>query len=190
MEIVRSPETDQIFNRAYELVIIMNEISFALGNDVTANAETVNLGPENAVGDTHAFISGVSASLLAFVVFGTTKAFRDYFYRKLVPRSLRRKLHRRTMIPSVAIRRPEPQQQMRRPSRAAAPPISPALLTPPTDCFELDGGEGGLGRKRNVHDSVHELAMPTPTYSTFDLHKADPGVEEDEWPMLKTKTPK
>lgn len=55
-----------------------------------------NLSPKIAVGDIVAFIPGVSASLLAFIVFGTTKAFQDYFYRSLAPRSVGRRC-RQTM---------------------------------------------------------------------------------------------
>lgn len=41
------------------------------------------------------YLSGVSPSMLAFIVFGTTKTFQRKMYRTFVPRSLRKRIGRR-----------------------------------------------------------------------------------------------
>lgn len=51
-----------------------------------------DLSAERARSDFIIFMPGVSASLLSFVVFGTTKVFRDYMWHKLVPRIIQRRL--------------------------------------------------------------------------------------------------
>ncbi|KAF3767427.1 hypothetical protein M406DRAFT_239760, partial [Cryphonectria parasitica EP155] len=81
---------------AYELVVILAEVSFAVGTDEIASDENVDLTVSDAITDCKSFLPGVTASILAFLVFGTTKTFSEFFYRKLVPRTIRRKLHRRS----------------------------------------------------------------------------------------------
>lgn len=129
----------------------------------------------HAIADIKSFIPGVSACLLAFIVFGTTKAFRDYFYHKLVPRRIRRKIRNRSSKnPSLTIDFP------RGASTAAlrSPGLSPGMPRSPGECYEMDGGESGLGPGRG---GMYELSVPTPTYqSTFDVHHKD--EDDDVWP--------
>ncbi|KAJ4425151.1 hypothetical protein N0V82_000206 [Gnomoniopsis sp. IMI 355080] len=158
---------------AYQLVIISSEINFALGNDETASHNTVNLHASNAIADIKSFIPGVSACILAFIVFGTTKAFRDYFYHKLVPRSIRRKIrNRKSKSPSLTIEFPRGASTaaLRSPGQSPGMPRSPGI-----ECFEMDGGESGLGRT-----NTYELPAPTPTYqSTFETQHKD--VDDNFW---------
>lgn len=162
--------------RAYQLVIISSEINFALGNDETASQTTVNLHPSHAISDVKNFLPGVSACILAFIVFGTTKAFRDYFYQKLVPRSIRRKIrNRKSKSPSLTIQFPRGASTaaLRSPGQSPGMPRSPGI-----ECFEMDGGESGLGTGRS---NTYELPVPTPTYqSTFDVPHKD--ADDDKWP--------
>lgn len=165
-----------ILCRTYQLLIIASEINFALGNDETASEETVNLHASHAITDIKGFLPGVSACLLAFIVFGTTKAFRDYFYHKLVPRCIRRKIHNRnSKNPSLTIQFPRGASTaaLRSPGQSPGMPRSPGV-----ECFEMDGGESGLGPGRG---SLYELPVPTPTYQTvFEVqHKEE---NEDRWP--------
>lgn len=183
-------------------MVILSEISNALNNDETLGSTTVNLHTSNAISDIQTFLPGVSASILAFVVFGTTKAFRDYFYRKFVPRRIRRvrALSRRSKGLSIGA---QPQGPARRPSRptdstmhppahrrtstaVAIPWYQPPSPSPRAECFELDGGEAGFGHHGAM--GTHELAMPTPTHSTFELQKQ--GDDDDRLPILKVKPPR
>lgn len=188
------------FNSAFHMVIILSEVGNALSNDRTAEDTTADLRADRAVSDVQNFLPGVCGSLLAFVVFGTTKAFRDYFYRRLVPRCLRRKLANRSKSPSLiaplpaAPRRPSrptdstmypPAARMTpwRTSAAAFYPNGPGATSPGVECFELDGCEAELRHERG---DIHELPMPTPTHSTFELHKQG-DEDEDHWPILNNK---
>lgn len=49
---------------------------------------------KRALSSVRGYLSGVSPSLLAFIVFGTTKTFQKKMYRTFVPRFLRRGSHR------------------------------------------------------------------------------------------------
>lgn len=184
-------------------MVILSEISNALDNDETLGNKTVDLHTSHAVSDIQVFIPGVSASILAFVVFGTTKAFRDYFYRKFVPRRIRRAraLSRRSKRlseietqPQGPARRPSrptdstmyPPAKHRRTSTAVAVPwYQPPSPSPRVECFELDGGETGFGQQKTM--DTYELAMPTPSNATFEPPKQ--GDDDDQSPILKVKPP-
>lgn len=123
----------------------------------------MNLSYQRAIGDVLTFLPGVSASLLAFIVFGTTKSFRDYFYRKLVPRSIRRRWRTTLRTPPVV----------------SIPARYPIPDTPgQSEFFELDGGESGLGPGIRQHDSR------SPGVSSVSFAGKGP---EDEFPILSIR---
>ncbi|PSS02295.1 hypothetical protein BD289DRAFT_478952 [Coniella lustricola] len=167
---------------AFELVTIMSEIAFAIGTTLIAQDEIVNLRPSHAITDVTSFVPGVSASILAFVVFGTTKVFRDFFYTKLVPQCIRCRLERRTKIPPV-ISSPW-QDHRQRNSLQQAPDllISPVLVLPSGESFEMSNEHGGLARKLSMRDGIHEVSTPTPSSSTF---KIDHVGDDDQHPILE-----
>ncbi|UQC89506.1 uncharacterized protein CLUP02_15037 [Colletotrichum lupini] len=70
-------------------------ISSAKQNSRDSLSESPDLSTERLHLDLILFLPGVSASLLTFVVFGTTKTFRDYLVARLVPRRLRERNSRR-----------------------------------------------------------------------------------------------
>lgn len=148
---------------AFQLVVISNEISFARDNGKDSQGSVVNLSYQRAIGDVLTFLPGVSASLLAFIVFGTTKSFRDYFYRELVPRSIRRRWRKTLRSPPVV----------------AIPARYPIPDTPgQSEFFELDGGESGLG------PGIHQHASRSPGVSSVSF--AGKG-QEDEFPILSIR---
>lgn len=176
---------------AFQLIVILQEIAFATQNTLTNSDETVNLEAGHAIVDAQSFLPGVSASMLAFIVFGTTKAFRDFFYIKLVPRCIRKRIRARVKSkrPSVANGAVRPPAQLRNPVRRdsdiAEDLQSPKFMGPlsgRSECFELEEGEVGL---RPGTGMAYELAVPTPTHSTFEMQKS--GVEEDQWPILNNQ---
>lgn len=143
--------------RAFQMVVILSEVSFAARNSSDFLEELLDVSSEAAISDFKGFIAGVSASLLAFIVFGTTRTFRDFFYRKFVPRKIRRKLRPKTMIPSVV---------------APRRPATPAEST--NGRFELDGG--GVA----TYDiGLQELASP---YNERPIIKGP--KDDDKWPIL------
>lgn len=68
----------------------MFQVSSARQNNRDSLSDSPDLSTERLHLDLILFLPGVSASLLTFVVFGTTKTFRDYLVNKLVPKKLRR----------------------------------------------------------------------------------------------------
>lgn len=73
----------------------MFQVSSAKQNSRDSLSESPDLSTERLHLDLILFLPGVSASLLTFVVFGTTKTFRDYLVARLVPRRLRERNSRR-----------------------------------------------------------------------------------------------
>lgn len=183
-------------------MVILAEITFALDNDETLRNTTVDLHASHAVSDIMVFIPGVSASILAFVVFGTTKAFRDYFYRSFVPRRIRRAraLSRRSKSLSSIETQPPPTRRPSRPTDStmyppaghrrtstavAVPWYQPPSPSPRVECFELEGGDAGLGHQKTM--DTYEIAIPTPSNGTFEPQKQ--GDDDDCSPILKIKPP-
>ncbi|KAK2614367.1 hypothetical protein N8I77_001203 [Diaporthe amygdali] len=145
---------------AFQFVIIAQEVSFARDTGEASSGSVVNLSHQRAIIDVVTFLPGVSGSLLAFIVFGTTKSFRDYFYRKLVPRSIRRRWRKTIRSPPVV----------------AIPTRYPIPDTPgQSEFYELDGGESGLGPR------IREVDSRSPGVSSVDF--AGKG-HEDELPIL------
>ncbi|KAL0776472.1 hypothetical protein CaCOL14_007759 [Colletotrichum acutatum] len=79
----------------FQVVTIMFQVSSAKQNSRDSLSESPDLSTERLHLDLILFLPGVSASLLTFVVFGTTKTFRDYLVARLVPRRLRERNSRR-----------------------------------------------------------------------------------------------
>lgn len=144
-------------------MVISNEISFAKDNGKDSQGSVVNLSYQRAIGDVLTFLPGVSASLLAFIVFGTTKSFRDYFYRNWVPRGIRRRWRKTLRSPPVV----------------AIPARYPIPDTPgQSEFFELDGGESGLG------PGIRQHATRSPGVSSVSFAGKGP---EDEFPILSIR---
>lgn len=173
----------------------MTEVGHALDNHAAAATDSVDLSTGRAVGDIQGFLPGASASLLAFVVFGTTKTIRDFFYLKLVPRALRRRQQqyrqRNSRTIPLSMRRRTGAATARVPGLGpggqAAPamyPRSPGLpATPGSECFELEGG-------LQPQPQSHELAVATPVHEVFPQHKKLEQVvvvDDDRWPVLDKK---
>lgn len=76
---------------AFQLVTIAQEVALSRNNQRISFESAANLGSKIAVCDVMGFPPGVSASLLAFISFGTAKAFQDYISRSLAPRSVGRR---------------------------------------------------------------------------------------------------
>nr|XP_036588323.1 glycoside hydrolase [Colletotrichum truncatum]KAF6799696.1 glycoside hydrolase [Colletotrichum truncatum] len=84
----------------FQVVTIMFQVSSARQNSRDFLNDGPDLSTERLHSDLILFLPGVSASLLTFVVFGTTKTFRDYMVTKLIPRRLRKWGRRRSRQPS------------------------------------------------------------------------------------------
>lgn len=76
------------------MFIIIFEITSAEQNRKIELEDSPDLSAERAHNDLIQFMSGVSPGLLAFLVFGTTKALREYMWERLLPRFVRRFINR------------------------------------------------------------------------------------------------
>ncbi|KAM0282676.1 hypothetical protein ACHAQH_002873 [Verticillium albo-atrum] len=74
---------------AFQMITIV----FQLGSSQRNKRELIGAEPDFSMdrlqADLLVFIPGVTASVLTFVVFGTTKTFRDYMWSHFVPKTLR-----------------------------------------------------------------------------------------------------
>ncbi|EXF75840.1 hypothetical protein CFIO01_07875 [Colletotrichum fioriniae PJ7] len=84
-----------IYDRWLVVVTIMFQVSSAKQNSRDSLSESPDLSTERLHLDLILFLPGVSASLLTFVVFGTTKTFREHLVARLIPRRLRERNSRR-----------------------------------------------------------------------------------------------
>jgi hypothetical protein len=75
-------------SRLFQLLTIMFEILSVNHNSADALRDAPDLSVERLRTDFLLFMPGVSASLLNFIVFGTTKTFREYIHFTFVPRQL------------------------------------------------------------------------------------------------------
>ncbi|OHE95227.1 hypothetical protein CORC01_09488 [Colletotrichum orchidophilum] len=78
----------------FQVVTILFQVSAAKQISRDSASKSPDLSTERLHLDLILFLPGVSASLLTFVVFGTTKTFRDYLVARLIPRWLREKSRR------------------------------------------------------------------------------------------------
>ncbi|KAK0617836.1 hypothetical protein B0T17DRAFT_311884 [Bombardia bombarda] len=73
----------------FELVVIFFQLRAADSNNAAHIPVEPDLSPGKAATDFALFAPGVSAGLLSYVVFGTTRTFREYTWALLVPSRLR-----------------------------------------------------------------------------------------------------
>lgn len=74
----------------FQLITILSEIAQLRTHTKEELGESANLSAEKAKTDFLHFLAGVSTSLLVFVVFGTTRTFRQTMYKTFIPRRFRR----------------------------------------------------------------------------------------------------
>ncbi|KAK3398222.1 hypothetical protein B0T20DRAFT_202777 [Sordaria brevicollis] len=72
----------------FELVVIFFQLRAANTNTKENIPPEPDLSAARAQGDFALFVPGVSASLLIFIVFGTTRTFRDHIWATFAPKSL------------------------------------------------------------------------------------------------------
>lgn len=116
-------------------MVIAQELTLSHNNKRISVGSVANNSAKVAVADVLSFIPGVSASLLAFIVFGTTKTFQDYFYRSLAPRSVGRRCRETMKTLSIVSTNP--------PRRRHSEPVR--LGSASRHNHELGGNEHGAG---------------------------------------------
>ncbi|KAJ4416235.1 hypothetical protein N0V85_002359 [Neurospora sp. IMI 360204] len=163
----------------FELVVIFFQHRAANTNNKENIPPEPDLSAARAQGDFALFVPGVSASLLIFIVFGTTRTFRDYLWTKFAPKPLQ---------DMVANRKARKRQKSTSEGETMAPPVvlstirvgvkrsSPGPVNPAADDFKgvqtlttINGHEYPTGQ----HTNFIQSATPSPTASP------GPGSEID-----------
>ncbi|KXJ96827.1 hypothetical protein Micbo1qcDRAFT_229632 [Microdochium bolleyi] len=76
---------------AYEVVTILFQIRFFLGTkDAAAIGAEPDLSASNAIASSVIYLPGVTSGFLVFVVFGTTKPFRQTMYETFTPKKFQK----------------------------------------------------------------------------------------------------
>ncbi|GAB1316708.1 hypothetical protein MFIFM68171_06918 [Madurella fahalii] len=145
----------------FQLVVIVFQLRAASTNDAENIPPEPDLGADRAKGDFALFAPGVSAGLLTFIVFGTTRTFREYMWALFVPRALREKVKERAtrgrMMPASASGQLQPQRGG-------------------VDTDE-EAGDGGAGlRLQDMGRKDRDGDVPN-------------ARKDDEWPILKPTSP-
>ncbi|KAK0665703.1 hypothetical protein QBC41DRAFT_339660 [Cercophora samala] len=90
----------------FQLVVVMFQLRASQTNSVENVPAEPDLSAGRAVTDFVLYVPGVTAPVLAYLVFGTTRTFRDYAWSVLAPRSWQEKREARRQAkkkPSVVI---------------------------------------------------------------------------------------
>lgn len=138
--------------------ILFQVVSMDNSSSLESLGSSPDLSVERAKLDFMLFIPGVSASLLTFVVFGTTKPFRETLKRTFIPRWLikDKKSDRQTLPPFAS--------QNRKQSHTAQSNGDDYMYSPTED-----------GRSVIRLQEIHQ-------------HDSRKYSEEDEWPILERPT--
>ena len=136
----------------------MFTVYFQVHSANDSKQETVPAGPDLSAGKALSefvlFIPGVTEGIIAFVVFGTTRTFRDYAWRLLVPKKLWEQREAKKAIDG-STNRPHLRTETSRDHLRDYENLDSGHGTPTTPNFEvmsidLHDLEAGHGRKGSV----------------------------------------
>ena len=158
--------------RCFEIVVIIFQLRAANTNTKDNIPAEPDLSISRACSDFAFFVPGVSASLLIFVVFGTTRSFRDYIWTKFAPKALQNMVANKkarqgaksiqagkSMTPPVVLS--TIQVGVKRNSRGAANTAVDDDFKGAQTLTTINGQEYRTGQYTNFIDS----ATPSPTVS-------------------------
>ncbi|KAK4163251.1 hypothetical protein QBC43DRAFT_68789 [Cladorrhinum sp. PSN259] len=113
----------------FQLVVVNFQVRAAGTNNAENIPEAPDLSAGRAISDCVLYIPGATAGLLTFLVFGTTRNFRDYMWKSFAPKCLQRKREARKDAkrhrgkPSVVI--PDPNAVLSTDRNRGAKPLPP-----------------------------------------------------------------
>ncbi|KAI0136954.1 hypothetical protein BJ170DRAFT_677815 [Xylariales sp. AK1849] len=143
----------------FELLSILFQVSSSKTNTLEHLGDHPNVSASRAIGDFVLFMPGCCASLLLFIVFGTTKPFRDHMKKTFIPRRFLKDTTTRTA------------------HAPAATPLSSQSRKPAALSLHTDDGlytqtdDGSIVRLREI-----------------DFLESPRETDDDEWPILTTTT--
>jgi hypothetical protein len=156
----------------FELVVINFQLRAAATNTKENIPPSADLSAGRAIGDFTLFIPGVSGAPLVFLVFGTTRTFRDYMAQIFLTKRTRDRLEAR-------------RQRKRKPSAAASIGANAILRGTPRDVEAGVGanGVGGMGAVR-MQDFSRSKREDAP-WSSGERRQQESDDDHDELPIMK-----
>ncbi|KAK4172978.1 hypothetical protein QBC36DRAFT_381363 [Triangularia setosa] len=170
----------------FQLVVVMFQLRASQTNSVENVPAAPDLSAGRAATDFVLYVPGVTAPVLAYLVFGTTRTFRDYAWSVLAPRCLQAKREARKQAkkkPSVVVGSRDlvviRQEQANNANR------------------DLESGFGhyevtctaGRGRTNSNAGRVRGNSIRMQTLNSSHNHivaaMKDKESDEDEWPIMK-----
>ncbi|KAK1834335.1 hypothetical protein QBC39DRAFT_25543 [Podospora conica] len=149
----------------FEVVVVTFQLRASSTNTIENIPETPDLSAGRAIADFARFAPGVTAGPLMFIIFGTTRTFREYMARIFLPEALRARLDAR-------------RAHKRKPSGGSV--VVNSGLPPPVPPKPSPGGGPDLeaGARYYSHKSDTHIRM-----QSFGRHHNLPkeDSEEDEW---------
>lgn len=158
----------------FELVIINFQLRAAAVNTEANIPPFADLSAERAISDFILFVPGVSGAPLVFLVFGTTRTFRDYMARIFLTQGVRDKLETR-------------RQRKRKPSAVVSIPagIMMGNNLSPRD-LEAGNGVGGMGAVRMQDFARSNSERGHPEWPLAGgRRQPDSDDDHDELPIMK-----
>lgn len=145
----------------FQLVLVIFQLRAASANHAAAIPPEPDLSADRARGAFAGFTPAVSAGPLVFIVFGTTRTFREYMWVLFVPRVLREKVEarakrKRAISASAGGQVPSQRRQVDLDEDAAGTGVALPMQ--------------GMGRREGDGD-------------------VSDGKKDDEWPILKSVSP-
>ncbi|KAK4041900.1 hypothetical protein C8A01DRAFT_34006 [Parachaetomium inaequale] len=138
----------------FQIVVITFQLRAASANDRANVPAEPDLSPGRARGDFGLFAPAPTAVLFAFLVFGTTRTFREYMWNLFVPRFIREKA-----------------EAKKRKRRAVGGSVSVVHSAIRGDPEAGNGGNAAAGLR------LQNLNLKSPA-------RADEDGKSDEWPIL------
>jgi len=152
----------------FELVVINFQLRAAHTNTAANIPPVADLSASRAIGDFTLFVPGVTGAPLIFLVFGTTRTFRDRMAKVFLTKRTRDKLEAR-------------RQRKRKPSAAASIRPGGIIGNNPGD-VEAAAGAGGMGAVR-MQDFAKAKREESEWPSGRGRQESDD--DHDELPIMK-----
>lgn len=160
-------------SRVFQLVVIKFQIRAASTNSPNNIPPVPDLSAERAVSDFLLFLPGVCAGPLTFIVFGTTRTFREYMLRVFLPKSWHAKLK---------VRR----ERRKKPSTVGTPESGiPRYPRPGNQSIDVEARNGNINGHGSYGGAVRMQDFARDHSSEEWTRNAGRKEDDDELPIMK-----
>jgi hypothetical protein len=156
---VTHPPPNTTTNSLFQIIVINFQLRASATNNRANLPAQADLSIDRARGDFALFAPAPTAVLFTFFVFGTTRTFREYMWRVLVPRALRERVEARKKRAGAGAEQRE--------GGGSVSVVHSSVVR----AGDVEGGEGGMGV------GLRDLGPPG--------RRGEGDGTSDEWPILK-----